>query len=60
MARPRMREEMKMIAFSLPRSLIEKLDEHAQRLSAATPGVTVSRVEAVRALLFEAVAAKSS
>ncbi len=48
------RESTKMINFRLEPSLIARLDAHAQRMSDATPGLTFSRIDALRTLLVPA------
>jgi hypothetical protein len=48
------REPTKMINFRLEPSLIARLDAHAERMTAATPGVTFSRIDALRTLLVPA------
>ena len=46
--------ETKQLAIRLPVPLIERLEAHAKRLRAATPGVNVTRADALRALLIDA------
>jgi hypothetical protein len=48
------REPTTQVAFRLEPSLIARLDAHAARMSAATPGLTFSRIDALRALLVPA------
>jgi hypothetical protein len=42
------------VALRLPKKLLERLDEHAKRMSAAMPGLTFTRVDAVKSLLTKA------
>ena len=48
------REETTQLAFRLPASLVARVDAYAKRLNAATPGLDVTRTDAVRALLTQA------
>jgi hypothetical protein len=48
------REPTTQVAFRLEPSLIARIDAHAGRMSAATPGLTFSRIDALRALLVPA------
>ncbi len=43
-----------MYTFRLQPSLIARLDAHAERLSAATPGLTISRTNALRIIVTSA------
>jgi len=45
---------MKVIPFRLPADLIKRLDKHAERMQAAQPGLQVTRADALRVLLTEA------
>jgi len=47
--------ETKQLAVRLPVTLIERIERHAARLKRATPGVNVTRTDALRALLLDAV-----
>jgi hypothetical protein len=42
-----------LLSLKVPPDLLPRLDRHAKRLSAATPGVVFSRAMAVRSLLAE-------
>jgi predicted DNA-binding protein len=42
------------LAFRLPDSLVARVDAYAKRLNATTPGLDVTRTDAVRALLTQA------
>jgi len=44
----------RQLALRLPASLIERLDAHAERMRRSTPGVTLSRADAIRTLLITA------
>ncbi|MBV8760122.1 MAG: hypothetical protein JO257_22715 [Deltaproteobacteria bacterium] len=46
-----------LVAFRLDEKIVKDLDAHARRMSAATPGVTFTRADALRALLIPALAA---
>lgn len=48
------RPAMGLYAFRLPDSLIAEVDSFAKRLEAERPGIGVTRAEAVRVLLVEA------
>ena len=48
------REANVMYTFRLAPSLVGRLDAHADRLSAATPGLTISRADALRIILANA------
>jgi hypothetical protein len=49
-------DPMTQLAVRLPRSLVERLEGHAARMRHASPGVSISRVDAIRALLNEGLA----
>ena len=49
-------ERTTRVALRLPSSLVAKLDEHAERMRRAQPGVEVSRTDVVRFLLTCAIA----
>lgn len=51
----RRREAMSVYAFRLPDALILEVDRVAQRLEADQPGMVVTRAQAVRVLLLEAI-----
>ena len=42
------------VAFRLPPDLVERIDEHARRMSALHPGLTFTRADAARTLLTQA------
>lgn len=42
----------KQLAVRLPLDLVERIEAHAARLREATPGITVSRVGALRSVLL--------
>ena len=42
------------VAFRLPEELLERIDAYADRLSKATPGLTITRADAARMLLTQA------
>jgi len=46
--------ETKQLAIRLPVALVERIERHAVRLEHARPGVNVTRTEALRALLIDA------
>ena len=48
------KEKMVQLAFRLPGALVARVDAYAKRLNAATPGLDVTRTDAVRALLTQA------
>lgn len=48
------KETTTQLAFRLPDSLVARVDAYAKRLNAATPGLDVTRTDAVRALLTQA------
>ena len=52
--RPPEKEETTQLAFRLPKSLLARVDAYAKRLNAATPGLDVTRTDAVRTLLTQA------
>jgi len=45
---------MKVIPFRLPTDLVKRLDRHAERMQAEQPGLQVTRADALRVLLTEA------
>lgn len=45
---------MQVIPFRLPAELVKRLDKHAKRLSTERPGLRVTRADALRMLLNEA------
>ena len=49
-----MEKNTKQTAFRLPEGLVERIDAYAETLMAATPGLNVSRADAVRMLLLRA------
>ena len=50
----REKETTTQLAFRLPDSLVARVDAYAKRLNAVTPGLDVTRTDAVRALLTQA------
>jgi hypothetical protein len=50
---------MSLYAFRLPDALIAEVDRVAQKLEAEQPGMAVTRAQAVRVLLLEAIRARS-
>lgn len=46
-------DPMTQLAVRLPKSLVERLERHAARMRRAAPGVSITRVDAIRALLNE-------
>lgn len=48
------REANVMYTFRLAPSLVARLDAHAKRLSATTPGLTISRTDSLRMILTSA------
>ena len=54
----RRRDAMSLYAFRLPDALISEVDRVAQRLEAGQPGMAVTRAQAVRVLLLEAIRAR--
>jgi hypothetical protein len=53
-ARKSRREPAQLSAFRLPPELLARVDAYAQRLQEQTPWATVTRSDAVRALLAQA------
>ena len=51
---PRKNKPAQVVAFRLDAELLGRIDAHAERMSDTTPGVTFTRVDAVRALLTRA------
>jgi hypothetical protein len=49
-------EQTVQVAFRLPKSIVTRLEEHAARMARSNPGLTFSRVDAVRVLLTSALA----
>lgn len=49
---------MLIVPFRLPADLVKRLDRHALRLRQEHPGIEITRADAVRSLLVEALAAK--
>jgi hypothetical protein len=45
------REPTTQVAFRLPDSLLKRVDAHVKRMEAELPGLTFTRVDAVRSLL---------
>jgi hypothetical protein len=45
---------MKVIPFRLPADLIKRLDKYAERMQAKQPGLQVTRADALRVLLIDA------
>lgn len=54
MPRKPSKEQTIQVAFRLPKSMIDRIDVHAKRLTAANPGLEFVRVDAVRSLLGRA------
>jgi hypothetical protein len=54
MSRPRIAEETAVIWVRLPTDLIRRLDAYAEELRAITPGVSITRTDAARAILTNA------
>ena len=48
------KEKTMQLAFRLPESMVDRIDEHARRLTAANPGLEFVRIDAVRSLLARA------
>lgn len=48
------KEPTTQLAFRLPDNLIKRLDRHVARMTAANPGLEITRVAAVRSLLTSA------
>jgi hypothetical protein len=46
------------VAIRVPEDLLERIDEYAQRISEATPGLTLTRADAVRMLMTKALDAE--
>lgn len=51
------KDPMGLYAFRLPDALIADVDRYGKRLEAERPGIRVTRADAVRALLTQALAA---
>lgn len=45
---------MKVIPFRLPADLVKRLDRHAERMQAEKPGLQVTRADALRVLITQA------
>lgn len=45
---------MQVVPFRIPAELVRRLDRHAQRLNKETPGLTLTRADALRLLLTQA------
>ena len=58
-AAPRRGEPMGLYAFRLPDPLIAEVDRFAKQLEAERPGVRVTRADAVRVLLSQALTGAS-
>jgi hypothetical protein len=56
----RRREAMSLYAFRLPDALLLEVDRVAQKLEAEQPGMAVTRAQAVRVLLLEAIRARKA
>ncbi len=54
--RPPGPEKTRQVGVRLPVSLLERLDSFAAQLAKETPGISVSRTDAVRVLLHRALA----
>jgi hypothetical protein len=50
----------KSILVRMPKDLIEALDRYAERKKAEQPGTTFSRSDAIRVLLYKAIAAEEA
>lgn len=48
--------KLKSLLVPLDPTIVERIDAHAERLRAATPGVRVTRLDAVRSLVLGALA----
>lgn len=48
------KEKTIQLAFRLPESMVDRIDDHAKRLTVANPGLEFVRVDAVRSLLGRA------
>ena len=46
------------VAIRVPEELLERIDDFAQRLSEATPGLMITRADAVRMLMAKALDAE--
>jgi hypothetical protein len=51
---------LSLYAFRLPDALIAEVDRVAQKLEAEQPGMAVTRAQAVRVLLLEAIRARKA
>jgi hypothetical protein len=49
-------EDLQQVGFRLPRSLVERLDAHVQRMRQRNPGQRITRADAARTLLEKALA----
>jgi metal-responsive CopG/Arc/MetJ family transcriptional regulator len=56
----RRRDPMSLYAFRLPDALMAEVDRVAQKLEAEQPGMSVTRAQAVRVLLREAIRARKA
>ena len=56
---PDVRDTSILISLRLPAPLVQALDEHVERLQGRMPGVTFTRVDAVKVLLTAALAAET-
>lgn len=54
MARPKSAGETAQTALRLPVEMFRRIDAHVERMRTASPGVTITRTDAVRSLLHEA------
>ncbi len=54
MPRKTNKETTIQVAFRLPKSMVDRIDAHAARLTASHPGLEFVRVDAVRSLLARA------
>lgn len=54
MTPPKERESTTQVAFRLPDSLIERIDNHVERMRDQLPGIEITRADAVRSLLTRA------
>ncbi len=50
----RKKDKTVQLAFRLPAALVARVDVYAKRLNGATPGLDVTRTDAVRSLLVQA------